>query len=363
MCRHLLGSEGAGHVRLLTGRGLEFDVCGVGCDRAAQGGSIPELLQACEGCVARCAGDDWDVVAWRGEPEVLTRPEHFDATVVEVPLPVAAADLAPVAAGARPVWLLLAEDGQIGRFDAGSGEWDPLARSTVPAEPDHEAWAGHRVRRRLHGDLLGDFAAVVNDYGHHGQVVDLRSGAVTLSLYGGSHHPETVPFSLAFTRHQGRTVGVHRTDWNRLDVSDAATGELLTSRGPTSYQSGEPRPEHYLDYFHGALHLSPGGQWIADDGWVWQPFGVPNGVGYAQLAPGTCLGIRGRSELALVEPAQRLEYTHVLDRRASAGHQRHWRYLSRVARRLRRHRGPRLTGMCDGVATVRPTRNEDAARA
>jgi len=56
---------------------------------------------------------------------------------------------------------------------------------------------------------------------------------------------------------------------------DAGTGELLTSREPTSYRRGEQRPAHYLDYFHGALRLSPGGRWVADDGWVWHPVGVP----------------------------------------------------------------------------------------
>jgi hypothetical protein len=275
MCRHLLGSEGDEHVRLLTGQGLEFDLCCVACDREALSGSPPELLLACEGCVARYADDDGALVAWRGEPAVLLRPERFDATVVDVALPAAAVDLAPVASGSRPVWLLLTGDGQIGRFDADSGAWDLLARATVPAEPDHEPWAGHLLRQHLHADPPGDFAAVVNDYGRHGQVVDLRSGAVTLALDGGSYYPETVPFSLAFARHQGRAVVIHRTDWNRLDVSDAATGELLTSRKPTSYRRGEPLPAHYLDYFHGALHLSPGGRWVADDGWVWHPVGMP----------------------------------------------------------------------------------------
>ena len=99
--------------------------------------------------------------------------------------------------GTRPVWLLLAEDGRIGRFDAVSGAWDLLARASVPDEPDHEPWAGHRLRRRLHACPSGRFAAVVNDYGHHGQVIDLRTGAPTLTLHGGRHHPETVPFSLA----------------------------------------------------------------------------------------------------------------------------------------------------------------------
>lgn len=38
---------------------------------------------------------------------------------------------------------------------------------------------------------------------------------------------------------------------------------------------GETRPGHYLDYFHGALYLSPDGARIFDDGWLWQPAGIP----------------------------------------------------------------------------------------
>ncbi len=34
------------------------------------------------------------------------------------------------------------------------------------------------------------------------------------------------------------------------------------------------RPPQHLDYFHGALAVSPSGAWIADDGWVWHPYGI-----------------------------------------------------------------------------------------
>lgn len=132
MCRHLLGTEGEDHVRLLTGRGLEYDLCCPVCDRAAADGSPPELVAACEGCVARCT-DDWSAqLGWRGQPGILTRPEPLDQAIVSVPLPVVTADLVPVADGTRSVWLLLAADGRIGRFDADSGAWDVLARATVP---------------------------------------------------------------------------------------------------------------------------------------------------------------------------------------------------------------------------------------
>jgi hypothetical protein len=94
-------------------------------------------------------------------------------------------------------------------------------------------------------------------------------------LDGGDYHPETVPFSFAFVRWQGSVVVIHRTAWNRLDVSDASTGQLLSDRNPTSYRQGEERPQHYLDYFHGGLYLSPSGKHILDDGWVWHPVGIP----------------------------------------------------------------------------------------
>jgi len=49
MCRHLLGWEKNEHARLLTGRGLDFDLCCAACDRAAVDRRAPELLVACEG--------------------------------------------------------------------------------------------------------------------------------------------------------------------------------------------------------------------------------------------------------------------------------------------------------------------------
>jgi hypothetical protein len=57
--------------------------------------------------------------------------------------------------------------------------------------------------------------------------------------------------------------------------SPAQTRSQAASAVPCGHSRGESRPGHYLDYFHGALHVSPAGHWIADDGWVWQPVVVP----------------------------------------------------------------------------------------
>jgi hypothetical protein len=187
----------------------------------------------------------------------------------------AIADLAPVEDEAGPGWLILDAGGVISRWDPAAGTCMALATASVPEEPDHLAWCGHELRQRLHASGSARFAAVVNDYGRLGEVIDLRAGQVTMSLDNGGGHADTVPFSLAFALHHGEDVVIHRTDWNRLDVSEAASGRLLTARESACYRAGEPRPGHYLDYFHGALYLSPDGARIFDDGWVWQPAGIP----------------------------------------------------------------------------------------
>lgn len=298
MCPHLVdpgANADISYVRLLTGRGLDVDLICTACDEGRQRDVPVALVVACLGCVARYAEDEVGQMAgWRGEPGIVERPEPFDPAVIATPLPVGAvpvADLAAVpSADGRSRWLLLTGSGRLLLFDADSGACEEVATCTVPAEPDREPWAGKVLRRRLHVSPDARFAAVVNDFGRYGQVIDLTTGKVTLALDGGTYRPDTVPFSLAFARHTappnptahhspppdlighdgtpgGRTVVVHRTDWNRLDVSDPATGRLLTARAQSD--------DHSLDYFHGALHPSPDGRWLADDGWVWAPVGVP----------------------------------------------------------------------------------------
>ena len=183
-------------------------------------------------------------------------------------------DITPIEGTGSSTWLMLAEDGRLIRWNAGTLEWTDVAVCSLTSE----AYPGRRwyePKRRLHASPRSDFAAIVNDYGQYGQIIDLRSGKVTLALDGGMYHPETVPFSFTFAEIGERMVAIHRTDWNRLDVSDPVSGELLTDRDPTCYQRGEERPAHHLDYFHGALSLSPGGTQILDDGWAWHPVGIP----------------------------------------------------------------------------------------
>ena len=262
MCAHLrvCREPWLGYVRSYTGTGMGTELLCHSCvDECKNGRSITTEV-VCQECFEYAITEIGDLDGVRGKPEIRIRSEPFNLQLHNTRLPTEAGtivDVSPIANEGRSIWLLLGENGLVTRFDADTGECRRLAHVSLAAEPDHKPWCGHILKRRLHASPGGDFAAIVNDYGRYGLIIDLRSGQVTLALDGGDYHSETVPFSFAFVQVNGRVVAIHRRAWNRLDVSDPSTGNLLTARGPTSYQRGEDRPIHYLDYFHGgAAHQS-----------------------------------------------------------------------------------------------------------
>ena len=168
--------------------------------------------------------------------------------------------------------LLLTVDGGLYGLNLDSGRSQPLARLNLPEPTAPTPHWSHGFK--VHCALSGDYAVLVNDGGTFGLLVDLRIGQPLKPLHGGDYHPETVPFSIAFTQHQGRDVLIHRTGWNQLDVMDCATGKNLTER-PTEHDRLAHEEPHYLDYFHGRLLPNPSHTWLLDDGWVWAPVGIP----------------------------------------------------------------------------------------
>ncbi|NNE68568.1 MAG: hypothetical protein HKN33_18530 [Pyrinomonadaceae bacterium] len=183
-------------------------------------------------------------------------------------------DVAPIASSSGSHWIVLTARNELYELDAETGKAEKLA---VCSEPEiQEDTRFGQLRLRLHIDSNGEFAAVVNDFGRSGELIDLRTGEEILSLDGGDYLYETVPFSCSFAEIGGKTVLLHRTDWNRLDFSDASNGELLTARTLPDRTKKDHESEHDLDYFHGSIYLSPNGDRVLDDGWVWHPFGVPS---------------------------------------------------------------------------------------
>jgi hypothetical protein len=265
VCPHLAADLKGDHVRRFTGAGIAFELL---CPACARGGSEP-LRSVCTACFQTALDEgSWGGVA--GTPEVRERPTGLTfghETVGPIPLEEPFIDIQPVRCYDQQLWVVVDRVGRLLRLDLDEMSVAALARlGDTPVDLDEPV--------TLHLSADGRFAAVVNARGRHGAVVDLETGAATMSLDRGDYRVEDSNFPAAFAEVDGRTVLVHGTDWNRLDVSDPRTGELLTARAHTPLQQEGERPEHDLDYFHGGLAASPDGRFVADNGWVWHPFGA-----------------------------------------------------------------------------------------
>ena len=84
----------------------------------------------------------------------------------------------------------------------------------------------------------GPFAAIANRQGVNGTVIDLLTGRTTMSIHREGYYADHCPFPLAFVQKDSTWLLIHATQWNRLDVSDPATGELLTVRPSPQIEAG-----------------------------------------------------------------------------------------------------------------------------
>ena len=265
------------YVKWYTGIGMNTDLLCVPCVERRKQQLDVQVDGVCQECFEYATTELFNRAGVAGRPEIRERSEPCNATLKDIVLTKelgTVIDIAPVNASSKSVWLLLAEGGRVFRLDCETRDSIEVARASVREEPEHKSY-GEALKPRLHASTTGEFVAVVNDYGQYGQVIDLRSGEITMELDGGEYYPGTVPFSFAFADLNQRVVAIHRTLWNRLDLSDPENGKLLSQRGPLTYRAGEALPEHHLDYFHGALYVSPQSTRILDDGWVWHPMGIP----------------------------------------------------------------------------------------
>jgi hypothetical protein len=124
----------------------------------------------------------------------------------------------------------------------------------------------------IHVSSDNKIAAIVNKYGLNGVVMDLEQGSILLKLVRGEYHHEHCTFPIAFFERKNQTYLIHGTDWNRLDITNPRTGEVISDRIAPVYVDGKSE-EHYLDYFHSNIILSPDQNWIVNNGWIWHPFG------------------------------------------------------------------------------------------
>jgi hypothetical protein len=273
VCVHLVESTNGDYAKSFSGSGTEYALVCLGCRKAPEmiESNLREVSPERFSQIEENGCWDWDRDAILGRPEVLERAADLSFRHETIALVGKVAgtvvDLKPIPLSLRGECVVLLEDGDLLRVDPILGSASRLMNAFdtgIALEPN---WS-------LHVSPRGDMAAVVEARGRHGVVLDLETGRPTMKLDRKDYYPEQTEFPVAFFESDGQLRLVHGTDWNRLDVSDPRTGGTLTHRSPTSYESDEERPEHDLNYFHGGLAVSPGGEFVADNGWVWSPVGV-----------------------------------------------------------------------------------------
>lgn len=230
-CEHLLnkGEDGdcraSDYFRFFTGHGADFVLICPACTRKPEKGR-QHWRMVCDSCVEdlACGHRLGDI----GSPEILVRDagltlDHRFVRLAPGPLSVVASE--PNCADPRGSWLILTTDSQLMSLDvAGSVATIKIAASGIGIE------SGQSPSLCLSPN--GRFAAVANTYGQTGAVIDLDSRTTTMKLARGNYHTEHCRFPLAFFKADDRQLLIHATDWNRLDISDPATGSCLPGGSP-----------------------------------------------------------------------------------------------------------------------------------
>jgi hypothetical protein len=227
------------------------------------------LIEVSDALLENCKSDaSWSGIC--GRPEIKSRPSSLSFSHVECSLRLPAGDrLIDIQPNVKSLgeWLVLLASGDLAVTNPRRGEF---------AVAHHVRELGFEIddETALCISQNYDYCAIFGVSKRFACVVDLRTGAITARIDRGEYRPENSHFPIAFFQSKGRTLLVVATDWNRLDVVEPASGIRLTERGPTSYHKGEQRPPHYLDYFHAQITVSPDGNWVVDNGWVWAPWGI-----------------------------------------------------------------------------------------
>ncbi len=274
VCSHLWenrkgSASGKGdYYRCFSGSGLDRSLLCKACDEIGSGINTPKV-SICEECFLEMEEGGQRIGDW-GVPGYKIRDAGLQMCSTTVsPLPDAArvVRIAPIHAASGSHWLVLTDRNELLRIDFVTEDCrriSGVAELGLPID----------VELSLVVSKSGVFAVIATMFGEIGVVIEITSGKVTMALKRGDYRNEHCRFPAAFFEHDGETLLVHATDWNRLDISDPRTGRLLTPRAPTAFVKGEEMPPHYLDYFHCGLAISSNNEWIADNGWVWSPHGV-----------------------------------------------------------------------------------------
>ncbi len=283
VCVHLYNKKATDYYRSFTGQGKEYQlICSV-CKNYLNKFML-NLKSVCCECFEQIENEN-DFYEYLGEPGVDELLLGVQVTHSPKPLPMLNVDsiqaivpvsVDPLTGESGSKWLLFDTANHLKFLDLDYNSVTLLAIVPfVTLNADGEI--------KIHVSPKSDFATVVSagrttaehKGWNHGVVIRLSDGEITLTLDRGDYHTEQSDFSCVFFEAQGKTLMVHATDWNRLDISDPETGKILTTRDPQKRaEEAWLFNQNNSTEFSGRLIVSPDQRWIVDSGWVWHPVGV-----------------------------------------------------------------------------------------
>jgi hypothetical protein len=263
VCIHLLEKQHTTAYRHFTGKGLNYNLLCKDCAENPE--QHRESLREVD--AETFVDKNGDVEILVGSPEVLQRPSNlfFEHHKLEW---LSFGEATPLAFHPRgEFWLCCLDTGAILEIDLKTQSQKQICHIY-----DYQLKLSDSVLLRVSPD--NRFIALANRLGQFGIVWDSLKHRITLRLDRGSYRFQNSSFPLAFFEIEGKSYLAHGRDWNRLDITEPEYGRIISQRPSPKYERGVKVP-HYLDYFHSRLYISPDNQWIAEDGWVWHPFGIP----------------------------------------------------------------------------------------
>lgn len=209
--------------------------------------------------------------------EIKKEPIAFSFSARELPVPALSNRkiLAIAASNTAHHLIIFLEDGELSRLDCTTGQLTVL----------HHISADLVIRE-------GDIQLIISDDNRYcavtsrvyridayedsntGVVLDLSSGQLIKRLDCGDYHMALAPYPVTFFRYKDTTRLIYASEWNKLDIMDISTGEVLSSRDFEQMPEENDDDDIAFVEWSGALIVSPENRRVASVGWVWHPIGV-----------------------------------------------------------------------------------------
>ncbi len=270
-CPHLLSAIDPDYAKYFTGHGKEYALICLDCARNQEFDDLREIPAFRFNEIEREGYWECSAEGIQGEPEIRVAAKQLQTEEHALTSSFAAPIAAAAPAKTSTHWFVLLRDGKLLRIDFEKGTI--MEQCTVESDLDDAVFL--RISPDDGCAVVGDREGRLGgDTGRTATVFDLETGHTMISLDRGDYHSDVSHFPAAFFTDGHSQFLVAASDWNRLDIWDLETASIVTHRESPKFRQGDEAPEHYLDYFHANLVVSPDSTRIADSGWVWHPVGI-----------------------------------------------------------------------------------------